>query len=358
MRIALLAESDWLRHEATLFRHMVFGLTDEQVRITPIMPAGMMRDDLELISNRIDYRPTPWAVSMRLRLRRLVGQLREQNVNLLHVMDTDLLGPAAAVARLLDVPLVCSCWGVRACRTAAGSRGPARRATYIVPTRPMLELLDPERDAPHAVHIRPGVMRVDHAPPPLAQTDDRLGCVVLCDGRLDEPMRNFFAGVRQVSQAMPHLQLFVYPVARDPHRLWAHIRSLGLLHMVNLVGPDPGTQRLLVQCDAIIRPHPSDRLRTLLHQAMGAARPVLTVPDPVQGDLLDPDHARIVQDDSPDGWASQLQALGREADDLRALGEAAREYVKAHHGVGAYVANLIELYHQVTGEPLAHIGAA
>lgn len=357
MKVALLADRPWLQHEATTYRHLVVGLIDEGVRVVPIVPEGVMTDALSLISERIDFRGSQHSLVRSYRLRRLAAQLRQAGCDLLHVIDESLAASGASLARATGLPMVAHAWsdrGVPAVARAAGhgnatvvapTEGLARRARGVVGAKVSVE------------HIPAGVMRLDNAPPPLADPSQSIAVAVFVPEQVGRALEQLLRGAVMVRKELPQLQLFVHSVGAMTHKHWQVASQLNALDIVSFTSPQSDARTLLVQADAIIQPEATGCVRTTLLSAMAAGRPVLAAADPVMDYLIDGQTARLVDGTTDSQWAEVLRSLAAESRPLRELGERAAAYVGEHHRVAASVLRTIEAYRAACGEPLRFQGS-
>lgn len=361
MNVALIAEPDWLAHETALFRRLIVGLADESVRAIPVVPERALEAELSLAADRVDYEPSRWPMVNGLRLRRLAGVLRKLEPDVLHVMSGRMAPWLAPLRLALGVPMVVSCWSVAQARRTARRSGPS---VVLLPTTGLAEAAGVSVDseaagAPAARVIRPGVARPAETPgQPLADPEGAVCCLVICEGQPEAAATAMLEGLAEARRRLPQIQLFVYSLRGDEHRLWRHARRLDLLDAFNLVAAEPGSRRLLLNVDAVVRPEPLTTVRTLTLQAMAAGRPIIAAAGGVEDYLIADRTAELVEDPTPTDWAERFEALVRDPQRYRALGEGGREYVREHHGLAAHVASMIDLYRRVTGEPMSFEEAA
>ncbi len=352
MKAALLADGAWINEEANTFRYLAVGLTDEQVHVVPVTPVGVERPRLSLITERVFYR-SPKVNWWRRAPRRLAEQLRERQVDLVHAMDGSIYPLARVLGSQLGVPVVCSCWS-SAELIRIGSQGHDVSTVFILPTpalaRRARELLG-ERTTIEQVH--PGVLGVSDEPAePLTDPAEALCCLVIGDGKVDVDYLALLRGVTMVRSRMPQLQLLLYAMGGDHHRLWQAASRLDLLGHVSLVDSAPQTRQLLVQADALMVPQPLGAVRTVVLEAMATKRPVIAATDPALDYLLEGKTARLLAEPTADRWADYLAQLVEMPRAFRSLGQSAAEYVTGHHQASACVGRILDIYRQGTGEPL------
>lgn len=358
MNVALIADPHWLSHETALFRRLIVGLADESVRAIPVVPWGVLREELSLAPERVDYPPSRWAALSGLRLRRLAGALRATRPDVLHVMDGALAPWLGPLRRSLGAPMVVNCWSNEQYDRVVRRGG---ETLAVLPTERLAANVgegvgsgDEVGRGGRGTVIRPGVMGApEEARPPLASPDEVVCCLVICEAQAEGPVGAMLEGLAQVRGRLPQLQVFVYSFTGEEHRLWRVAKRLGLLGVFNLVAAEPGSRRLLLGVDAVIRPQPMRTVRTLTLQAMASGRPILAAADAWEDCLIAGETAEVIDAPGPAEWAARFEALTKEPDRFRRLGEGGRAYVRAHHSFAAYIDRVIRLYHEATGQPLA-----
>jgi len=347
MKVALIGDSLWLTHEALLLRHLVFGLSDEFVRVVPVFPADAGPDEMPGVTERISYRPSRFDWMTGLRVARLTAALREVDANLIHLLDGRLAAPAARLAAKRELPLVVSCW-------SADQLAHVRRATNdsafaIVPMPSVAEHAD---GIEHQL-VRPGVMRREQNVPPLNQADRSLCVLVMVEAQMAGAVPAFMEGLARVRPDLPQLQIFVYPVECEAHRVWMAASKLNLLSQLSMVGPEVGTQELLMRVDAVVLPQPVRRAWTLPLAAMAAERPVIAPLSPLADYMIAGNtYEQVSNPTDPAAWADVLSSLVRRPDHYTSIGRSARKYVQEHHGIGRYVNDVLAVYKEAIGEPI------
>jgi hypothetical protein len=359
MKVALMASPAWVSREASNMRRLIVGLTNEQVRVVPVVGQADGERYLSLVTDHVAYEPAIWSWMDRFYAGRLAEQLRGQEVDLVHVLDGKAAPLGSAVSHKLGVPVVCSCWstGDLTRHKAGRSHEPA---AYLVPTEPLASLARQQLGpAPQIELVRPGVfVPSDIDTSSLAEPGSSLCCLVILEGAADEHFSVLLEAVASLRQTMPQLMLFLYAPNTNPRRFWQAARRLDLLDQVNLVGSEPGTRQLLVQVDLVLRPQPTGRVYGIGLEAMGAGCPVIGVADPIIDYLIDGQTARILDQPTADRWARELARAVDQPESLRRIGQAARAHIQQNHTVSQYVSGILHVYRSVSGAPLPFSGSS
>jgi hypothetical protein len=260
----------------------------------------------------------------------------------------------APLRRALGVPMVVSCWSLSQAQKIGRRSGPA---VVLLPTEGLARAAglatDGER-TPAVRVVRPGVARPpEDTGEPLTDPGGAVCCLMISEGQPDAAAIAMLEGLAEARDRLPQFQLFVYSLTGDEHRLWRHARRLGLLDAFNLVAAEPGSRRLLLGVDAVVRPQALTTVRTLTLQAMAAGRPILAAAEGVEDYLIADQTAALVEESTATAWAERFESLVSEPQRYRGLGLAGRHYVREHHGLAAHVSGMIDLYREVTGEPIS-----
>ena len=209
MHVALLANSAWLDEELATLHQLVVGLIDENVRVTQILPEGIEDDGIVAFGQRFDY-PEAKKVAWRTRRRitALYDKLRDQDIDLVHVLDGRLWLAGATLSNSLGAAAVFSAYDARDEKLAikAIRRVGADRAAFLATTRPLMESLSqnvPLREPPIPVGlVRPGV-HCSEDPHRIRKLDEPLCLVVSGNGQYDPYYQAFFEAAQEIIERDP-----------------------------------------------------------------------------------------------------------------------------------------------------------
>jgi len=354
MRVALIVGGDWLSQERTMLRRLIVGLIDERVRVVRVAPGPAVHSDdqLTMTTEQLWYGPSRWRIVRDFRLRRLTERLGHLEVDLIHVLDGTLQAPGLRMAAALDVPLVASVWSlgeVEALRETL----PGVPMALATASPALAEACRRQIGAESEIRtIPPGVFINEDLRPPLANTEQSLCCLILGDGQPDDHYLALLQGIADVRERLPETMFFLYSMGADQHRLWQACERLDLLNHLSVVQHGGGVRQLLVQADAILLPQPMQAVRTLVHEAMAAGRPVIAAADRWVDHLREGETARLVPEPEPSLWAALLRELLARPQQFIDLGGAGRQYIRQHHATSAHVSKTMELYRQLAPESI------
>ena len=357
MKAALLVSEEWLSQEQPTLRRTIVGLSDASVGVVLVAPRSLE-----------DHPQEPWTISVEalgytpsrvqwLRDRRILSladRMRELEVDLIHALDESMASAGVALADAMDVPVIFSVWTTGGVQLVPEPEQD-RSAIYAPASRELGRLLQDRLGQQAAVEcIPPGVHRV--APgtfhPPFAAPDAPPCFVIVGNGRLDADSRALLEGIRTADPRLARSMFFYYTTGDDPHTVWEHAETLGLLDRLSMVPSGASARALLTRADALLLPQSLGAVRTVVLEAMAAARPVLAAPDPIADYLIDGVTARFPERREPSCWADGLYDLLQLKDACVRLGRSAQGYVVEHHSPSAFTASLHRLYDRLNSPGL------
>ncbi len=362
MHVALLANTAWLDEELANYQHLVVGLLDEQVRVTPVVPETFAESSVLEAVQPITWRDSAWAWSRRLALTRLADRLAKGKVELIHALDGRLWDGAVRLARRLELPVVLrvgSALDLRAVPAALRLAGDLPLA-FTAATQPLADAVLPMLPINPQGHERltlvpPGVYVASQSE--LPAVEDQTLCIVISgSGAVDPAYQAVLAALRQIIGEHSQVQLFFDSQGKDEHALWQAARGHGLLAHMSLVPRRLGHRELLLHADVLIHPQALGRARSLLLQAMARGLPVLARRDPWVDYLIDEQTCWLVDRDEPADWLELVRRVVQEPKRARVLGHAARQWVREHHGASRQVTTTADLYRQLAAQPIRFPG--
>ncbi|MHC4994733.1 MAG: glycosyltransferase family 4 protein [Planctomycetota bacterium] len=356
MKVALIADSTWLMQELTTLRRLGVGLVGEGVGVIRVVPdwQPLRTDNMTMTGRQITYLDSRWMWLRQRRIHKALQALADEGVDVVHVMDGSLEHFGIEIGEQMGVPVVCGLWSRAGVDRLRGLRG-KNPIVYAAATPGLVERCHSRLGRKARVElVPPGVYGSDETvPAPLEDPKEMLSCLIVGDGNLDSHYRALMEGLAKAKDRLGQVVYFFYAVNADQHNVWQFARKIGLLDQINLVPYEPGSRELMVQADVVIQPQPRGQVRSLVIEAMGAGRPVISAADPVLDYLQDGLTARIVDHPAPKQWAEIITQITREPGAYIELGEAARGYVKSHHSAAQYVERLHGIYQDVvTPEPI------
>jgi len=354
MHVALLCNTAWLDEELTMFRYMVVGLLDENVRVVQVVPDRLPVEEFSSFGARLSWKDTHWEFLRRRRLNRLANELQEQGVDLIHAMDGRLWSAALQLGEQLKCPVVLSANSYLDLPLAEKllKRYAEQRVSVIASTQPLAQAIEKYIQPQHLLqHIPPGVHPGKDSPP-ATPSSGTLCAVISGTDYIDSDYEAMLLGLVPIVSAYPQAQFFLdsHGHGNDQRLVWQVARKLGLLSNISLVPRRLGHRELLLGADVLIHPQPAGRTRSLTLQAMASSMPVIAHADPWLDYLLHDKTAWVIERPNPEIWTQAIERLIHQPQDGHQLGRLARQWVAEKHLASDHVGQLITLYQQTLGE--------
>ena len=359
MHVALLANTGWLDEELSLFRQLVVGLIDEQVRVAQVVPEALTLDELSVFGEQVVWTESSLSVINWRRLSRLGGPLGQMGVDLVHALDGALWWPALSLARAMDRPVVLQANAAedvaRAQRLSRWLRGEG--VSLAATTEPLAGALREVVGEAVAVELIPqGVHPQSGSGGPVRGADQPMSVVVSGDGRVDDPYLGLLTGMEQVARKAPLTQFFFDGLGSDQHRLWREARRRQLLPNMSFIPRRLGHREMLLRADALVQPQALGRSRSLTLQAMARALPIVAHQDPWLDYLLHDQTAWVVEDGSAETWVTELTRLLDQPEAGHALGRRAEQWVREQRLASQRIAKVLDLYRRLSGAAIPFPG--
>jgi glycosyltransferase involved in cell wall biosynthesis len=144
------------------------------------------------------------------------------------------------------------------------------------------------------------------------------------------------------------------PLDDPPVRaLRERIRSAGLADRITFAGYAPDPAAIMAGLDVVVQPSGLESFGRTLVEAMAAARPVVAATGGAACELVDDGVTGLLvpPDDAP-ALARAIDALVRDPQRRRVLGEAGRARAQARYGVGRAVDQLLDVYARALTRPV------
>jgi hypothetical protein len=354
MHVALIADTAYLEEDAATFRLLSVGLVDQGLRVTQVVPAGVLGDAVAAFGERLTWQDSDWAMARKKRLAAMAPELARLEVDLIHVFSGRLWRGARTLTDRLQVPAVLDCSSLRHLEALKDIRraAAAGRIALAAATEPLAKAITDHLGAEAIVHlIRPGVF-LPAEPGPIPRTPDSRCLLIHGDGAVDEDYEALFDALRGMVAQHTQVQLFLDNSGSDGHDLWQAARRCELLPWLNLVPRSLGRRELLLAADLFVQPQALGGVRALTLAAMAHGLPVMARLDLWVDYLVADQTAWLVERPEAAAWAGLLGAFLADPSAGRALGIRARAWVAQNHRAAQHVAQTVALYRQVTGAAL------
>jgi len=354
MHAALLANTPWLEEELVLFRHLVVGLIDEQVRVAQVVPESFPAAEVSAFGERLTWRESRLGPLQAWRVQRLGGALAELGVDVLHALDGQLWEAVVKLAGKMQVPAVLVCSSAADLeRVEHATRWlDDARFTFAAGTEPLLHAIRERVGAdPPSELIPPGVY-VPEATRVGSGEDQPICAVISGDGRLDDDYQALFKAIRVVIDEHPLTQFFLAGLETEQHRLWRYARRSGLLANLSIIPRRLGNRELLLQADVFLHPQALGCVRIVTIEAMARGLPVLARQDPWLDYLVEDQTGWLVHETGREPWVVLLRRVIKDRAAGQELGRRAQAWVRARHQASTQVERTLGVYRRMTQESL------
>lgn len=360
MQVALLSNTAWLDEELAMFRYMVVGLMDENVRVVQVVPERLPIEESSPFGSRLTFKDSPWQFLRTYRLGKLGGELDELDVNLVHALDGRLWPAAVKLAAQLQCPAILTANSHLDIPLAQKllKQHASMPIGVVASTQPLADAMAGSIQPQHVLRvIHPGV-HVPKAAVAATSSPGSLCAVISGANEFDSEYEALFIGLAPIVTSFPQAQFFLDGQGHDQHLIWQAAQKLGLLANISLVPRRLGHRELLLGADVLIHPQPMGRSRGLTLQAMSRGIPILAHVDAWLDYLHDDQTAWLVGRPHPELWTSAIERVLRTPQDALALGQRARAWVGEHHIASDHVQQTINLYQTMLGESFKFPGTA
>jgi len=354
MHVALLANTAWMEEEMAIFRHLVVGLIDEQVRVAQVVPTGIAPENLSAFGDWVSWRDSRWSYMRRWCLSRRATRLNELGVDVVHALDGRLWEGALRLALKINAPAILTSGSALDVAVASRLAGKLRtqRVAIAASTQPLGEIIRQRVNGACMVKVvRAGV----HIPDEASRRnggDRTLSAVISGTGRFDLDYQALFEALRLVIKDEPSAQFFLDGLSSDQHPLWQAARRYGLLRNLSMVPRWLQRRELLLGADMLIHPQALHRARGLTLQAMAHGLPVLARADPWLDYLEHNRTAWVVDAPEANAWYDLIRRVVDRPEEGRRIGEQARQWIHERHRAAQQIAVTLELYREVEGQSL------
>jgi hypothetical protein len=359
MQVALVANTAWMDEELAMFRHVVIGLIDEQIRTVQVLPQVIDEDDAVAFGERLSWADSSWSLIRRRRLAGLADALEEMGVDVVHALDGRLwkgaydlaekIGCAAVFQSGSQMDLGQLPWLRRRLDSSRMALAPLTEPL----AQTMHEMLGPQvliETIPAAAHA--GRDLEDQRDTQLRRDVGEGGICAVISGnaQCDDDYQALFEALTRLLEEFPQIQCFVDNMGLAQHDLWQAVHRYGILGNLSFVPRRLGHRELLLRADVLIQPQALGRSRGLTLHAMASGMPVIARADPWLDYLIDDETAWVIDKTDPEHWIARVRKLMRNPQSALDLGHRARQWIQNNRPVSRQVDQYRLLYHRVTGE--------
>ncbi len=354
MHVALIADTDWLDEDLSVFRHLVDGLIDEHVQVAEVMPEQVAGQQACSLGQMVAWRDSRWSLARARRLTRLADPLDRLGVDLIHAVSGRVWIGSVRLAAQLQTPVVLGLSSasdlslMKKIRRIGGDRPVAFAATC----EPLAARVRQNLPPAWQVQVVPGGVRVPDTPNPPPRDRQALCAVITGTGMEVANAEALLEGIGQVVALYPQVQFFVEAPDADQHELWQAAARLGLLSNLSMLPNRLGHREMLMHSHLLIHPQATGCYRSLTLEAMAYGIPVIAREDPWLDYLIHDQTAWLAGEADAGVWAKRIRRVIEDPTGTQALTDRARAWVRGHHQVDRFVDTTLALYQRLQGKSI------
>lgn len=353
MHLAMIIDEQRLAQEYMMLNRLAVGLIGDGIQVTRIVPTEVTFEYIKMTEQRIalaerletDMKIFPWLRSARSE--KLAVAMEKRPPDAIFAIGRNAWPIGLELAQHMNRPLMLDVWSPEQIQKIPTEKKAQVISAFVTSSKAMRHMLQGVVDpglvsiVPFGVPIPPGDQNI------LAATEDLVTVTVVGSGRDLAGYRTLLSGLKRVSRTIPQLQIFLE--LRGPHQqeIWRYAKKLKLLGQISTF-PEAAPQRsLLTQCDILLMPERYGEINSLILESMACGMLVLSRRDPILEMLIHDKTAILIDGDSPDEWAENLERALQKPELSRSIGQAARDHVIEHHSSSRQVQELANLLERV-----------
>lgn len=355
MRVLLIVDALFARHERAMIERTIVGLLDEGAEVRLLVPNSVTPEGVSAatswdapvhVSTYID-----WGIPVLLpaRVRSLVHALDEADSlewDVVHAYGGKTWSFASELAQQLHAALVLEFWRMGlASRAQSVTKSGEGRVMCALSDRALREALDEEGVrlpsrlcawgvlspvSPRSVDVRGDVSVLFHS-----SGRDVASCV------------SAFDGVIEALEGRGGAHIFVNAEASERASLWVRAKGLEALGKITVIDKIEQQRDLALKCDVYVNPDSAIEQRSLILEALADGVVVVASERQRCSALIDGETARLVGAPSQSAWAGALAELLGDNESAAALGRGAWAHMKEHRKVSTYIGALTDLYSEL-----------
>lgn len=354
MRVAILANDQFLDRERTKLSRLEIGLAAEGVRVAHALPEHVLGDEAAgVYSTVVPYSARGFRFTRPERVAELATSLGgllscdpTDCVDVVHCFGGSTWAMGAELARQSKACVLLEIW-----RTALIRRVPRVMRDPTLPGR--IAVVAPDLAVRRAltrvvpsgeVYVAPWGVHAAEKPTALFEEGRSLAITILASGHDARGLAACLEGVQSALEMRPDTMVFLDAEAARRAHAWKKIRALGMTDRVTLVPHLEGRREPVLQTDILLQPEAYGEHRSLTLDAMAAGMVVIARRDAMIEYLVGGRTAHLVNGVSSGVWAEALGWALSRPEEARALAASARQYVAEHRPASGYIGGVMNAY--------------
>lgn len=353
MHLAMIIDEQSLSQEYMMLNRLAVGLIGEGIQVTRIVPAEVASEYIQMKEQRIalagrletDMKTFPWLHSTRTA--QLASAMEKRPPDAIYAVGKNAWPIGLDLAQRMNKPLMLDVWSPEQIRGIPKEKKAQAISAFVTSSKAMRNMLSRVVD-PGLVSVVPfGVPIPQSGREIFAASGDLVTATVVGSGRDLAGYQALLSGLQRFSRTTPQLQIFLELRGPHQHEIWRFAKKLKMLDRISTF-PEAAPQRsLLTQCDLLLLPERYGEINSLILESMACGMLVLSRQDPILEMLIHENTALLIDEDSPDEWAQNLELALQEPEISRSISQSAREHVIERYSSSGQVQELTNLLERV-----------
>lgn len=351
MHVAMIIDSERLRHEKDMLRGIARGLIAKEIEVSWVVPADLeaedsphMESELELASQiEIPMTVGPWL--RKTRISRLTNAFSASIPDVIYLVGKDTWRVGFDLAQALDIQAAIDVWSMDLIKSLPRGRSAANVGAYIACSNEIAKAIKRRRiDRALVNTVAFGVEIPDKTRNVLEDPSESIAIAIMGSGRDIAVYRALLSGLARVTREFPQLQICLELRGPHAHDIWRYAQRLELLGFISAIRDASHHAEAVVGCDVLVIPERFGDIRSLMLKAMGYCMPVVASRDRALDMLVADENAIIIDSPSTEQWSKHLTRLLSRPDLARQLGMAGRKRVAESFAAHSQIDRLLETF--------------
>jgi glycosyltransferase involved in cell wall biosynthesis len=357
MRVLILADAQFAKHERALIERVVVGLTVEGIDAQLVLPKdrGLSSFRVGVLGDPIWYAERGLLITRKIRAAQIARSITERfgdssrPVDIVHVLGGGAWGMGLELARTLDAGLALEVWRAGLANQASNlNLDDEDRVMFLVPERGFEDSVRESLQDASVQHVPWGASVADQ-PVPVFREGKLYSIVLMGSGRQQDHCLAAYNGIAEALSSRTDTMLFANQELVERVGLWNRVKKDKLQDRFTVIDRSEDRRDLLLRCDMLAYPETLHEERTLLLDAMGAGLVVIAGNDEKSQPIVDDSGVIVIPRPSPDLWKEQVGAVIASRDRATEHATKVREYIRTHRRSGLHIEALSDAYADLVG---------
>jgi glycosyltransferase involved in cell wall biosynthesis len=352
MRVLILADAQFAKHERALIERVMVGLAVEGISARLVLPKD--RDlggySVGLLGEPVHYADRGLLLTQKIRAAQIARQVTQNaenmhgHIDIVHVFGGGAWGMGRELARILGAGVAFEVWRSGLADSIRGLHlGDEDRAMFLVPERAFeanLRRVDPSA----TIRYVPWGAQVPEEPVPVFRSGKMISIVLMSTGRQTEQSHAAFDGIADAISGREDVMLFANLELVKRADLWSRLKEHNMMGRFTVIDRSEDRRDLLLRCDMMVYPDTLHEERTLLLDTMGAGMVVITGNDDSIQSLRDESGVIVVERPTREEWGVKVRDIIASPEKARACAESVRAYIRKSRRSGLHIESLRDAY--------------